>query len=1271
MQTGATPRRPGEGGFSGSDRFELVSRLGAGGMGVVYEVLDRRNGRHVALKTLELRDASSIYRFKKEFRGLADISHRNLVSLHELVGEGQKWFFTMELIRGPNLIAHLQETSSCVATQATERIEDLACDEVSPPAEGVARAPVNLPALRDAFQQLCQGVHALHLAGKLHRDIKPSNILVDETQRVVLLDFGLATDVADIDELADAAVMGTVAYMSPEQACQKTLGPASDWYSVGVVLFEALTGQLPFTGASLAVLMNKQIQDAPDPREVISDLPEDLCVLCVQLLSREPASRPAELDIIRRLAASSEAQRYQAGVIGSSQGDLFVGRNAELARLADALSLVVRGERPQCVLVDGAPGIGKTALIRHFCQTSGREHKAVMLEGRCYERESVPFKAVDTIIDSLSRFLGRCSVDEVTSLMPTEVQALVRLFPVLRAVPTFARFARGRQALDPQEARRRGLAALRELLCNVAASRVVIVKVDDFQWGDADSATLLTSLLAAPNPPMMLWCISFRREDVDTSLALRTLRQRLANDLAHDLVTTISIERMSEDEVKELVHTRLAMPTAGSAIPEPRLLAKVAAESRGNPFFVEELLRYLQSGHDVSYGQASDSISLPEAILSRLGNLGQGERKLLEAIAVAGAPIPEEVVLTACQSEVDPLRGGLADATTALSVLRAGRLVRSQGVGPRTHIESYHDRIREVIVDSLENPYPQDINHRLASAYALHYPSAYQTIATFFSKASDVEKAAQYAIKAADEAMESLAFERAAFFYRMALVDTHREDLAQRLRVALAEALYNAGMGVEAATAHLEAAKGGSRAVALEQQRLAAESYLRAGHIDEAVETFKQVLLAVNLGFASTSRRSLARLLASRVLLRLRGLGFQQRDASKLSPETLLKIDVCGSCALGFGINDSIRGAEFQTKHLLLALSAGEPNRVGNALSLEAVYRALDGPSARETTQGLIDRARALADELNNPLANALIASAQALLHYQCGEWRSGLNFFDRAAQIYLRECRGHQSAACQAERLATDALFFLGELKEFATRVPAILRAAEDRGDQHGMTDMRTGCPNAAWLVRDQVEQARFECERGEKQWSDRSFFLQHYYAVLAHTNIDLYEGKGASALARCDAMWPSLKRSFLLRVSVVASQAEFLRGRALVLAAAQSTGSEQRALLSRLGKVSKSLSHKRLLAAKPWSQLLAGQAALLRDRPTEARDRIALAHQGFVDAGMALCQQASAGLLGKLLDGSEGAALDDGMIHWMHGQGVVEPIAFASLMAPLIKTM
>src|SRR5262249_32194739 len=290
--------------FKGTMRFEIRRRLGAGAFGTVYEASHRERNTIVGLKALREANADGLYRFKREFRTLAGVAHPNLVTLYELICDGEQWFFTMELIEGCNFVDYIRGESAGKSFDSSIETVKLATSKSSnsnSPVILVGPSPnrhVDLVRLRDALTQLAEGINVLHEAGTLHRDIKPMNVLVTPEGRVVLLDFGLITDLAPQHLHPSLMLIGTPAYMSPEQCAGLVMTEASDWYAVGVILYEALTGQLPFSGQYFDVLRNKETLEPVGPISLAPDIPEDLNALCQDLLLRDPQQRPSGREVL-------------------------------------------------------------------------------------------------------------------------------------------------------------------------------------------------------------------------------------------------------------------------------------------------------------------------------------------------------------------------------------------------------------------------------------------------------------------------------------------------------------------------------------------------------------------------------------------------------------------------------------------------------------------------------------------------------------------------------------------------------------------------------------------------------------------------------------------------------------------------------------------------------------------------------------------------------------------------------------------------------------
>ncbi len=849
------------------ERFTFLRRVGAGGMGVVYEAYDRQHNARVALKTLRQQDPQArqdphaIYRFKNEFRSLTELVHPNLVPLYELISDGAEWFFTMEFVEGVDLLTFLhsaapsaskndphspagphgapdqtscptiltpsafgqpfnnaEPTGSTVhwpgnSTDALGETIDHVKGELTaqpPTAEKILvgandsglsvtrehiptntlpiingttapspsrkpwRAPLDFDRVRQVFAQLTEGVWALHVAGKLHRDLKPGNVLVRSDGQVVLLDFGLIADLGAhlSHEAADASatgqskkhddrvmdytssdrqISGTISYMSPEQAAAQLLTHASDWYSVGVMLYQVLTGQLPIRGTADQVLLNKQLIDPPEPSVLADDIPADLNALCMDLLNRDPDRRPRGPDVLARLTRTD----LQLRVAETDEILPFVGRETHLAELTRAFEATQSGQALVYHL-HGKSGAGKSALLQRFLDELGERRGAVVLAGRCYEQESVPYKAVDSLVDALTHHLLRLTPPERTLLLPTDVSALARIFPVLnRVVEVAATGDTTADAPDLLELRQRAFAALRELLKRLGERYPLVLCIDDLQWGDVDSAALLADLIRPPDAPRMLLLIAYRSEYVGTSTCLQALAKAWSADGAAPPGGSLAVEALSPEETLELAQT-LLHETGPNAAARTEWVVR---ESGGSAFFIYELVRHLRSGMTQ---EAAEGGNLDEVLWQRVRRLPEDSRHLVELVAVAGKP------LGLCR--VQQAAGLSSLPTQVILALRAAHLVRTTGPHLDDRIESFHDRVRESVVAHLTPEVLRAHHAALAAALEAGHDSDDETLAAHFEEAGQRDKASRYYLAAAEQAVHVLAFERAEEFFEQAAI---------------------------------------------------------------------------------------------------------------------------------------------------------------------------------------------------------------------------------------------------------------------------------------------------------------------------------------------------------------------------------------------------------------------------------------------------------------------------------------------------------------------
>jgi serine/threonine protein kinase len=490
--------------FAGNQRFKVLTRLGRGGMGTVYQVIDTQRQCRLALKAVGQVRGDDLLRFKREFRALQELNHPHIIELGELLEQEGEWFFTMELIAGSEFLPYVRpndDTGNHRFALPEEELPHAVTSASLPPANDAPLKPgsrlIDHPLalanvgfdearLRRGLGQLAEGLYVLHRHGHVHRDIKPSNVLVTQEGRVVIIDFGLVTGPRASALTTEMQVVGTVAYMSPEQASGQIVGPECDWYAVGVMLYECLTGRLPIDGSGLAVMMRKQTEVPPRPRELVKGVPEDLDALCMELLQIDPAQRPKARVILERLLVDvSRVKRVSTTISIGERPDEFVGRDEELSLLHGEFEQVKAGEQ-RIVTLLGDSGLGKSALLRQFAQRVESQDKyTLVLQGRCYEQETVPYKALDSLMDQLSRWLKRLDAEQSEQILPEDVGLLEHTFPVLQRVPAIARARRSRTVIkDPQERRLLVMRTLRALFAGLARHVPLVVIIDDFQWSD-------------------------------------------------------------------------------------------------------------------------------------------------------------------------------------------------------------------------------------------------------------------------------------------------------------------------------------------------------------------------------------------------------------------------------------------------------------------------------------------------------------------------------------------------------------------------------------------------------------------------------------------------------------------------------------------------------------------------------------------------------------------------------------------------------------------
>jgi tetratricopeptide (TPR) repeat protein len=688
-----------------SGRYEILNRIGSGGMGTVYRSLDRLSGRVVTLKRLRvarptagagMSTSDARLGLAREFSLLASLRHPNIISVldYGFDADGMP-FFAMDL------------------------------EENAVPIIEAGRGRPLLVQV-DLLVQSLRALAYLHRHGIVHRDVKPENVVV-VGGRVKVLDFGLSAYV-DSPETTDGSVVGTFPYMAPEILRGEPVGPPSDLYSFGMIAYELLVGEYPFDLKDTRSLHDHILRTPlPYPED---DLDERLRPVLANLLQKQPSARYSQaLDVVRALATAL-AQPLAIETVATRESFLqaapFVGRRAEIARLG-AVADEVRQGSGSAWLVGGESGVGKSRLLDEI-QTRTLVRGMTVFRGQARSRGGAPYHVWRDIVSGAALRVP-LSDDDVA---------------VLRAiVPDIGRLLRREvseaPAVAPEAAQSRLLLAVEELFR--AQPGPVLVILEDLQWVGSESLRLL-SWLAQTAPALRLGLLGSYRNDEAPDLPQAIERAEV-----------LQLQRMSESEIQAL-----AVAMIGESGRRPEIVARLVQETEGIPFILVEVARALaESGRGLE-GLADQPF--PPRVLS--GGVQRMVRRRLSRVperavaALRTAAVTGRVVDFGVLAHVHP---GVDLAEWAAQCTAAAVLE------PRDQSWRFaHDKLREQLLDDLSPAVLRGLHRRVAEALEATgraRDEGVTALAHHWREAGDPEREADYAFRSGMLALETGACQEA------------------------------------------------------------------------------------------------------------------------------------------------------------------------------------------------------------------------------------------------------------------------------------------------------------------------------------------------------------------------------------------------------------------------------------------------------------------------------------------------------------------------------
>lgn len=692
-------------------RYYLLSFVDSGGMGNVFRALDMKRGTLVAIKVMRRDDTWSIYQFNQEFRTLAKIRHPNLVRMYDAFSETGLRYFSMELITG--------------------------CDIGRWAAENRQQRHF-YSRLRMYLKQLISVIHHLHQHGVVHRDIKPSNVLLRSPHCAVLLDCSLvqrwdkASDTANQSEHED--VVGTLCYMAPEVLARQATTPASDWYSLGVMLYELLTGDFPIPPAN-DVDEQRFNQEFEQRLETLApNIPIDLRQLCLSLLQKIPSARPAGAAIAQLMGTTTSTPMRSIKPL--------IGRGANISSILQTLNSDTPTTKP--LILYGEPGIGLSAILDQVCEGFPETKNNLIIRVGGLKQDRTPHSIVTPLLHSL---LDALRFRDRDHWRPTLLKYMPEIAPHFQEI-VLQDEVRNIE-LSNTVSKTDSLTAVTNLLAALSQQQRLIIVVDDLQWCDSESINFLVEqIFALPtcNSRLLASCVcaiargGFHDSAYNKSPVLEELEQK-------QRIQSIHIPPLGTADMRRLLR-ELARDSDNWS---EQQLEDIYRGSNGNPGRLRHILRYFTDGPNSLSLQSGDyQFTYYRWHQTELSTLSKLARKMMQFLACAYQPLKLVTLERLLKASPDKLQ-------EAQEELELGRWIVTTESSDGIWLTLADSNLRPVILDTLPPATLKRRHHRLAQCLITLHDSPWLLIGYHYqasgsySRAMDAFSEAQRTAKTATD----------------------------------------------------------------------------------------------------------------------------------------------------------------------------------------------------------------------------------------------------------------------------------------------------------------------------------------------------------------------------------------------------------------------------------------------------------------------------------------------------------------------------------------